>query len=122
MDFTSLVYKKPESKQGYMISFIEFSQLFDSAKGEPEFEIYFKGLETTYMIIKYEDHVSFQRCGVDDGSGEYDYPSLSVLYQTASVDDICLKDKWSDIETIIADSRYDLSLTDELAAFSLQDC
>ena len=102
-----------------MISFIEFSQLYDSAKGEPEFEIYFKGLDKTYMIIKYDDHVSFQRCGAQDGSGEFDYPSLSELYQTVSVDDICLKDKWNDIETIIADSTYDLSIPDELASFKL---
>ena len=100
-----------------MISFKEFSRLFDSAKGEPEFEIFFKGLEKTYMIIKYADHVSFQRCGARDGSGEFDYPSLSELCQSISVDDICLKDKWDDIDTIIAEVRFDLSLPEGIDRF-----
>lgn len=100
-----------------MISYDEFVRLYETVQGEPEFEIYFNGLEKIYMIIKYEDHVSFQRCGTYDGSGEFDYPSLSDLYQTSSVDDICLKDEWENIQTIIADSTYDLSDPEELSSF-----
>lgn len=96
-----------------MIGFEEFSQVFGSAQGEPEFEIYFKDLEKTYMIIKYDDHVSFQ----SDVSGEVNYPSLLELYQTVSVDGICLKDKWNDIDTIIAEAMFDLSLPEDLADF-----
>ena len=96
-----------------MIGFEDFSQVFGSAQGEPEFEIYFKGLEKTYMIIKYDDHVSFQ----SDRSGEVNYPSLQELYQTVSVDGICLKDKWNDIDTIIAEAMFDLSLPEDLADF-----
>ena len=84
---------------------------------EPEFEICFFDHANTYMIIKYDDHVSFQRCGVSDGSGEFDYSSLSELYQTTTVDGICLKDEWDYIQTIIADSMYDLSIPEELSGF-----
>lgn len=100
-----------------MISFEEFTLLFDSIPGEPEFEILFRDTKKEYMIIKYDDRVSFQRCGAYDGSGEYDYSSLQELYQTVSVDGICLKDCWNRIETIIADSTFDLSIQDELASF-----
>ena len=95
-----------------MISFEDFSLLFDSVSGEPEFEILLRDTEKEYKIIKYDDHVSFQRCGVNNGSGEYDYPSLHELYQAVTVDDICLKESWSMIETIIADSTFDLSVPD----------
>ena len=104
-------------KDNIMISFDEFTILYNAAKGEPEFEICFMNQKNTYMIIKYDDHVSFQRCGVDDRSGEYDYPSLELLYKTESVDGIRLMDKWDSIETIIADGTYDLSIPEELDSF-----
>lgn len=100
-----------------MLSFEEFTSLYDAAQGEPEFEICFVNQKKTYMIIKYDDHVSFQRCGVDDGSGEYDYSSLEELYQIESVNGICLRDKWDTIETIIGDGTYDLSIPEELESF-----
>ena len=93
-----------------MISYDEFAKMYETIPGEPEFEICFFDHANTYMIIKYDDHVSFQRCGVSDGSGEFDYSSLSELYQTTTVDGICLKDEWDYIQTIIADSMYDLSI------------
>lgn len=100
-----------------MIDYEAFNRLYHSIPGEPEFEIRFGRNQKSYMIIKYDDHVSFQRCGVEDGGGEYDYPSLEVLYETVSVDGVCLKDVWGSIDTIIADSIFDLSLRDELEAF-----
>ncbi len=102
-----------------MISFEEFTGLYNAAQGEPEFELYFSDNEKSYMIIKYDDHVSFQRGGFDDGSGEYDYPTLEELYHVESVDGICLKDKWNIIETIIADGTYDLSIQEELDSFKV---
>lgn len=100
-----------------MISYDEFAKMYETIPGEPEFEICFFDHANTYMIIKYDDHVSFQRCGVSDGSGEFDYSSLSELYQTTTVDGICLKDEWDYIQTIIADSMYDLSIPEELSGF-----
>ena len=98
-----------------MISFEDFVALFNSIKGEPEFEVYFRDIEETYMIIKYSDHVSFQRCGAGDGSGEFDYPSLFVLCHSVSVDGICLGDKWDSIDTIIVNGTFNLCLPDDLA-------
>ena len=100
-----------------MISYDEFAKMYETIPGEPEFEICFFDHANTYMIIKYDDHVSFQRCGVSDGSGEFEYSSLSELYQTTTVDGICLKDEWDYIQTIIADSMYDLSIPKELSGF-----
>ncbi len=102
-----------------MISFEEFTNLYNASQGEPEFEICFLNQKKTYMIIKYDDHVSFQRCGIGDGSGEFDYPSLAVLYQAESVDGIKLMDKWDSIDTIIADGTYDLSVQEELDSFKI---
>ena len=53
---------------------------------------------TEYMIIIYDDHCSFQRCGYEDGSGEYDFSSLDELYVTEQVDGIILKRDWGKIE------------------------
>lgn len=100
-----------------MIKYEVFKELFYETPGEPEFEIIFQGIKNTYMIIKYDDHVSFQRCGTDDGSGEYEYSGLEELCETKSVDGICLTDYWERIETIIADGTFDISLPDEIEDF-----
>ena len=99
------------------MDFEEFRKLYHLIAYEQEFEIIFKGMEKTYMIIKYDDHVSFLRCGVDDCSGEFEYPSLEELYEIESVDGICLKDSWDKIDTIIANGIYDIFLQDELGDF-----
>ena len=100
-----------------MIAYEAFKKMFNETPGEPEYEIIFRGNKKTYMIIKYDDHASFQRCGFHDGSGEYEYPSFEELCETKSVDGICLRDMWENIETIIAEARYDLSLPDEVEDF-----
>lgn len=51
-----------------------------------------------YMIIIYDDHCSFQRCGHRDGSGEYDFSSLDELYVAEQVDGIILERDWGKIE------------------------
>lgn len=44
------------------------------------------------MIIIYEDHYSFQRCGnVKEQGGEYDYAALDELYTVQLIDDIILE-------------------------------
>ncbi len=51
-----------------------------------------------YMIIIYDDHCSFQRCGYKDGSGEYDFLSLDELYVAEQVDGIILERDWGKIQ------------------------
>lgn len=100
-----------------MISFREFVEIYESVHGEPEFEIFFSNTEKSYMIIKYDDHVSFQRCGSNDGSGEYDYSDIQELYSENLVDGICLKEAWNNIITIIVNATFDLSLREDREEF-----
>lgn len=50
------------------------------------------------MIIIYDDHCSFQRCGSKGGSGEYDFLSLDELYMAEQVDGIILERDWGKIQ------------------------
>ena len=63
---------------------------------EAELTLYIDNRE--YMIIIYDDHCSFQRCGYLDGSGEYRFPSLDVLYEAEQIDGIILARDWDKIE------------------------
>ncbi len=56
-----------------MLSIEEFKKLYGALGGEPEFEFAFEGRDCAYMVIRYDDHSSFQRCGYKDGSGEINY-------------------------------------------------
>ena len=67
---------------------------------EPELSLCFRGNESEYMIIGYADHVSFQRCGYYDGSGEIDYKTLDELFESELIDSICLKRDWNKIVDI----------------------
>jgi len=67
---------------------------------EPELSLCFIGNESEYMIIVYADHVSFQRCGYYDGSGEIEYKTLDELFEAELIDGICLKRDWNKIVDI----------------------
>ena len=97
-----------------MITYKDFKRIFDAYDGEPECEIYFNGTTTTYMIVKYDDNVTFQRCGVENGSGEFEYPDLDTLYHSVVIDGICLEKDWNNIETIVIDSSFDLAFPEEI--------
>ncbi len=44
------------------------------------------------MIIIYDDHCSFQRCGsLEEQSGEYNYKTLDELYKAQQVDGIIIE-------------------------------
>ena len=94
------------------IEFDLFEKLFDKFGGEPEITIYFNDNKKQYMIIKYDGYITFQRCGCGDGSGEIKFNNLRELYETKTIDDICLKDMWKEINDIIIDEG--LSLKDDL--------
>lgn len=67
---------------------------------EPELTICFRGNKSEYMIIGYKDHVSFQRCGYYDGSGEIDYKTLDELFEAEVIDGICLNRDWNKVVDI----------------------
>ena len=103
------------------ISYEKFVEIFNLISYEPEFEFYFDHTKETYMLIRYKDKVSFQRCGYSDemikeyglpgasrGSGEIFYNSFEELYAIKAVDDICLRDEWGRISDIIVNGSFSL--------------
>ncbi len=65
---------------------------------EAELSIYL--YEKEYMIIIYDDHCSFQRCGYKEGCGEKNYNTLDELYSSKQVDNVVLKNDWHNIDTL----------------------
>ena len=92
-----------------MISYLKFKEIFDNMTfdREPEIEIYFKSRKNPYLIIKYEEFVTFQRCGLkEEQSGEIRFETLENLAEAKTIDDIVLKDDWEDIEDILFDCNF----------------
>uniref|UniRef100_UPI0040573C95 hypothetical protein n=1 Tax=Agathobacter sp. TaxID=2021311 RepID=UPI0040573C95 len=82
-----------------MYSFEEVKEKFDkliAADCEPELEVRIN--EKYYMIIGYEGFVTFQ----GNGSGEIRFDSLDELYNTETIDGICLAKDWGKIEEMYA--------------------
>lgn len=68
---------------------------------EAELSLKFSNKTNEYMIIIYEGHCSFQRCGnAKEQSGEYDYTTLDELYAAQLIDDIILERDWNKITDI----------------------
>ena len=105
-----------------MITYGEFKKLFDVIPGEPEFELYFDHTENTYTIIKYDDRVTFQRCGYMTGSGEAEYNSLADLYAANLMDGICLQEDWKHITDIVIDATFSVlsDIEDLLSSYNLE--
>lgn len=92
-----------------MITYLKFKEIFDSidASMEPEIEFYFKNRKNNYMIIKYDNCVTFQRCGkIEDQSGEIKYKSLDELCNSKTIDDIILINEWDNIDDILIDCTF----------------
>ncbi len=65
---------------------------------EAELSLTFKNKSNEYMIIIYNDHCSFQRCGsLQEQSGEYNYKTLDELYKAKQIDNIILERDWNNI-------------------------
>lgn len=85
--------------------------------GDVEFGFTLNGHD--YVVIQYDDYCTIQRCGYSAetaaelgsdyvSSGEYSFPSLDELYVATTVDGICLKDCWDQIEGMtIEDNTLD---------------
>lgn len=103
-----------------MISFSVFKEIFDAIPSdmEPEITFCFFNRRDEYMIIKYNDRVTFQRCGTgSEQSGEISFGSLEELYNAQTIDNICLKNEWNGISGIIFDSMFDVNDSDALMRF-----
>ncbi len=92
-----------------VISYSKFKEILDNidSNREPEIEFYFKNKKYTYMIIKYKDYITFQRCGAnEEQGGEIKYKSLNELCNSQTIDDIILINEWDSIEDIIFDCTF----------------
>ena len=91
-------------KRGFVVKTVTyeiFKKIYELFPGEPEFYICFEDKDYEYMIIKYADGPTFQRCGTnEEQSGEIKFKSLDELYNTTTIDNIILKDDWEKIEHI----------------------
>ena len=77
------------------VTFELFEKVFNKIEGEPEITIYINN--DKYMIIKYDDRVSFQKIGT---GSEIDYINLKDLYEKE------LKESWNNIKDIILDETF----------------
>lgn len=92
-----------------MISYLKFKEIFDNldSNSEPEIKIYFKSKKHAYMIIKYKNFITFQRCGMpEEQSGEIKFESLEELSIKKTIDDIVLINEWDDIDDILFDCTF----------------
>lgn len=104
------------SGQSGRIAYGRFKNVFDriDAELEPEFELDFFGTDDCFMIIKYEDGVTFQKCGKH--AHEIPFPDLDTLFETAEIDGFRLKDEWENIEYIIVNAGVPAQDFDEFCA------
>lgn len=103
-----------------MISFLKFKEIFDAISPgmEPEITLSFLNRRSEYMIIKYNDRVTFQRCGTkSEQSGEISFGSFEELYNARTIDGICLKTEWNDISGIVFDSMLDIDDSEGIMRF-----
>ena len=98
-----------------MISIKEFEEIYNLIPGKPEFELWFDEDGPSYMIIKYADCATFQRCGNGPhSSGEFEYPSLDALLGANLLDGLNLRRDWSRIQGIIASDSWRLNSPNDL--------
>ena len=103
-----------------MITYGQFKELYDAIGGEPEFPLCFEGRpDDEYMIIKYDDGPTFQKCfdGGYLGDREKKFASLNALYHATMPDGICLEKDWGRLKTIMLGDAFYLDNPEEL-----QDC
>lgn len=86
-----------------MISFETFFKCFDLLS-YCEIELIFDNTNETYMIVKYEDYVTFARCGEE--SEEIPFKSFDELASTKTIDSLLLKEDWGRIKDIIIDGSF----------------
>lgn len=94
-----------------MISYCKFKELFEvlDANRAPEIEIFFHNRKDNYIIVKHIDHVTFSREGKEVAKDEViKFQSLDELYNNKTIDDICLKEEWNNIDDILLDFTFSL--------------
>lgn len=88
-----------------MINYNKFKELFEKldSNRKPEIEIIFKNRKDNYVLIKFNNKVTF-------GNSEkaIDYKDLDEMYNSKTVDEIILKNEWNNIEDILIDMTFSI--------------
>lgn len=83
-----------------MISLKLFRQIYEKIPVESKIELFYK--DNTYMIIKYDKYLSFQKCGdLNNQSGEVRYLNLDDLCNSTLIDGINLENDFHLIDDIV---------------------
>lgn len=64
---------------------------------EAELRLTFNDKSNEYMIIIYDDHCAFQRCGKIEEQTVANYKTLDEMYKAQQVDNIILERDWDKI-------------------------
>lgn len=100
------------------ITYEEFKKIFELMPYNSEYELYFKGTDRTYSLVKYKENVSVCRCGYSEemikmgfsadyqGTEEQYFNSFDELCMATVVDGLCIKKEWNSIETIVVNNAF----------------
>ena len=109
-----------EAKRGTMITYEQFKEPYNAIGGSPEFPIFLDGkCEEGYMIIKYNDGPTFQKCfaGSSYEERKIGFASLDKLYHATMPDGICLERDWGRVTRVMLGDVFRLEIPEDL-----QDC
>lgn len=89
-----------------MITYEKFKELIDAldASRGPEIEIIFKNKKDSYVLIKFNNKITF-----GNSQKSFDYLDVDELYNSKTVDNIILKEEWHNIEDILIDMAFSVN-------------
>lgn len=88
-----------------MITYGKFKELYESLFPNEDITIVFKNKKEKYIIVKYDNGVTFQRIG-QNPSGEIRFNTIDELYINRTIDEIILREEWTNIVDIIFDGVF----------------
>lgn len=95
----------------HMIAYREFSEIIGSAPNCSRFELTFGNTDEKFIIVKYEEYISFSPFGTD-AKEEY-FSSLEELAEKKSFCGRRLEEVWPEVSDVVAVSTYSLSSESE---------
>lgn len=89
-----------------MITYEKFKELIDAldASRGPEIEIIFKNKKDSYVLIKFNNKITF-----GNSQKSFDYLDIDEVYNSKTVDNIILKEEWHNIEDILIDMTFSVN-------------
>lgn len=96
-----------------MLSCDEFKAILERLKPGAEIEIWTKGMTDSYMIIKYRDNVSFQKCGYPPFDVS-EYGSFDELLDEATIEGTAIRQMWDKIGDIVVNNTFSMNVDDDI--------